>query len=54
MQRTARETMMLGIMVKCSNGEASFGTEITGTLMIFGGSMTQQTQHGLFGASKDA
>jgi hypothetical protein len=54
MQRTARETMMLGIMVKCWNGEESFGTEITGTLMIFIGSMTQQAQHGLFGATKDA
>jgi hypothetical protein len=54
MRKISRETMMLGIMVKCSNGEESFGTEITGTLMIFIGSMTQQTQHGLFGASKDA
>lgn len=54
MQRTARETMMLGIMVKCWNGEASFGIVITGTLTIFIGCTTPQTQHELSGASKDA
>lgn len=31
MLRTNKETMMLGIMVKCSNGEASFGMCNTGT-----------------------
>ena len=54
MRKISRETMMLGIMVKCSNGEVSFGIVITGILTIFIGCTTPQTQHALSGASKDA